>query len=417
MAKLFINVKFSSSSSCPLEISTDSSIRELKSLISGKTGIPVADVNLIFAGKLLQNGQLVSELGLGNHTVLHAFQQKRSPLEVRAHIGLNQLSPKGPASVVHPHQFYVYCKECAALQPGKLRVVCEKCHQGKIILHQEPGSFDDVLQQGRIQGDCQNCGPQQKAKFYFKCTKDHSDLEELQGQCAVLRHIKPNRRNKECITCTDVQHPVLSFPCNKKHLICMECFLSYCVTQLNERRFVEDPGAGYSLPCPAGCPDSLIKDPHHFCLLGTEQYERYKSFAAEEYLLQNGGLMCPALGCGAGLLLEELSQKVICPSCRFEFCRECRDAYHPEEECNTHHTAGASGQEVDNSLEQAMRAHNELESMETIDKISKPCPKCRVKTERSGGCMHMTCSVCKTDWCWICDKEWNRDCQGNHWFG
>ncbi|XP_062595402.1 uncharacterized protein LOC134256742, partial [Saccostrea cucullata] len=137
MAKIQVNIKFSSSSSCPLEVSRDSSVREIKSCISDKTGIPKSDLRLILAGKLLQDGQSVSELGLGNHTTLHAFQQKQAPLlEVRTGSGLNQFRSQATAESAHPYQFYVYCKKCTALQPGKLRVVCGKCLQGNIILHQ-----------------------------------------------------------------------------------------------------------------------------------------------------------------------------------------------------------------------------------------------------------------------------------------
>ena len=28
----------------------------------------------------------------------------------------------------------------------------------------------------------------------------------------------------------------------------------------------------------------------------------------------------------------------------------------------------------------------------------------------------MTCR-CKFEWCWICGIQWNRGCQGDHWFG
>ncbi|XP_078322626.1 E3 ubiquitin-protein ligase parkin-like isoform X1 [Crassostrea virginica] len=418
MATLFVNVKFSSTSSCPLEADPNSSVGELKSLISDKTGVSRSGLQLILAGKVLQDSQTLNDLGVGNHTVLHAFQQRGSPrLEVNAQVGLNQLGASNSATV-YPYQFFVYCKKCTKLRPGKLRVVCGCCLQGNIILHQEPSCFEDVLLPGRIQGSCQNCKSQQDSKFYFKCTCDHGDLDELQGQCAVLRHIKPNRRNRECITCTDVQQPVLVFPCAKKHVICIDCFISYCIVQLNERRFIEDPEAGYSLPCPAGCHGSLIKDAHHFCLVGTEQYERYKNFGAEEYLLQSGGLMCPAPRCGAGFLVEDPTLKVVCLTCQYEFCRECRAAYHPGEECSTQHYSNPTiDQERELSQEQALRAQYDLDSMETIEKISKPCPQCKAKTERSGGCMHMTCTVCKTDWCWICEKAWNRDCQGNHWFG
>ena len=42
------------------------------------------------------------------------------------------------------------------------------------------------------------------------------------------------------------------------------------------------------------------------------------------------------------------------------------------------------GQERELSQEQALRAQYDLDSMETIEKISKPCPQCKAKTERSG---------------------------------
>ena len=42
------------------------------------------------------------------------------------------------------------------------------------------------------------------------------------------------------------------------------------------------------------------------------QYARYKQFAAEECLLQNGGVMCPTPGCGAGIFPETAYRRVEC---------------------------------------------------------------------------------------------------------
>ncbi|KAL0177430.1 hypothetical protein M9458_026324, partial [Cirrhinus mrigala] len=41
-------------------------------------------------------------------------------------------------------------------------------------------------------------------------------------------------------------------------------------------------------------------------------YERYQRYAAEECVLQMGGVLCPAPGCGAGLLPVDDGRRVCC---------------------------------------------------------------------------------------------------------
>jgi hypothetical protein len=65
--------------------------------------------------------------------------------------------------------------------------------------------------------------------------------------------------------------PVLVFPCDVGHVTCLECFRAYCVAQLRDRKFWSHPEHGYTLPCPAGCKDSLITEVHHFRLLTLAQ--------------------------------------------------------------------------------------------------------------------------------------------------
>lgn len=71
----------------------------------------------------------------------------------------------------------------------------------------------------------------------------------------------------------NVSDPVLVFTCSSGHVICIECFIQYCLSRLNERRFVHDPVLGYTLPCPAGCPESLITAVHHFRLMGADSFQ------------------------------------------------------------------------------------------------------------------------------------------------
>ena len=106
--------------------------------------------------------------------------------------------------------------------------------------------------------------------------------------------------------------PVLVFTCSSSHVICLECFEQYCNSRLNERRFVFNERIGYTLPCPAGCENSLIDGTHHFKIIGKEQYQRLLRFGAEEYVLSTGGVLCPQPGCGMGLLPDPSCRRIQC---------------------------------------------------------------------------------------------------------
>lgn len=48
----------------------------------------------------------------------------------------------------------------------------------------------------------------------------------------------------------------------------------------------------------------------------------------------------------------------------------------------------------------------DLEAQEWILRHTKPCPGCKAQIEKNGGCMHMTCSKCRHEWCWVCMELW-----------
>ena len=54
------------------------------------------------------------------------------------------------------------------------------------------------------------------------------------------------------------------------------------------------------------------------------------------------------------------------------------------------------------------RWQDQRSSMLTIKVMTKPCPKCRIPTERDGGCMHMECTRCNFQWCWLCQSMVNK---------
>uniref|UniRef100_A0A3B4ZFI9 E3 ubiquitin-protein ligase parkin n=1 Tax=Stegastes partitus TaxID=144197 RepID=A0A3B4ZFI9_9TELE len=295
------------------------------------------------------------------------------------------------------------------VRPEQLRVLFAGRELQNSTTLQGPSCWDDVLLPGRIHGVCQSEGCHgNEAEFYMKCATHPTSDDDLS---VALDLIMTNIRGVPCIACSDVMDVVVVFQCSERHVICLDCFRRYCETRLSERQFVHHPVIGYSLPCAAGCDDSLIKELHHFRILGDDQYGRYQQYGAEECLLAIGGLMCPSPGCGAGLLPPDDGRRVECDrqlGCGFIFCRTCGESYH-QGACQV-----ASGFVVEG--EATLRGRWDRASLLLIQESTKRCPQCSVPVERNGGCMHMQCPRCRMEWCWLCGAPWNRDCMGNHWF-
>uniref|UniRef100_A0A3B3DZT6 E3 ubiquitin-protein ligase parkin n=1 Tax=Oryzias melastigma TaxID=30732 RepID=A0A3B3DZT6_ORYME len=436
---MIVFVRYNLGPGVAVELQEGASVAELKEVVGGQQGVPPEQLRVLFAGRELQSTSSLQSCDLPEQSTVHVVPppsrssssqplplQEESPPRggeeepeslTRLDLSSSRL-PTPPADITGEmgdgmrsrSSFFVYCKSCRSIQPGKLRVRCRSCKQTALTLSRGPSCWDDVLIPGRIRGNCQSEGCYgDEAEFYMKCASHPTSDDDLS---VALDLIMINSKHVPCIACTDVMDVVLVFQCSERHVICLDCFRLYCQSRLNERQFVHHAAVGYSLPCAAGCEDSLIKELHHFRALGDEQYTRYQQYATEECLLKMGGLLCPAPGCGAGLLPSDLSRRVECDpqlGCGFVFCRECREAFH-QGECR-------ALQEFVVDEEASRRGRWEQASRVLIQETTKPCPSCSVPVERNGGCMHMHCALCQADWCWLCGVPWNRECMGNHWFG
>ncbi|XP_077103187.1 E3 ubiquitin-protein ligase parkin [Siphateles boraxobius] len=459
---MIVYVRFNSSHGFPVELERGASVAELKEMVGRLQGVQPDQLRVIFAGRELCNESTLQGCDLPEQSTVHVVlpplsSSRRSELVQQRRLGhgtesltrldlsssrlttaseglaviletdanaSRQGDSAGHTEIKGHSSFYVFCKAvCKAIQPGKLRVRCRDCKQGTLTLSRGPCCWDDVLLPNRIHGVCQSEDCHGRlAEFYLKCAAHPTGDNDTS---AALDLIMPNTHRVPCIACTDIVTPVLVFQCAERHVICLDCFHLYCVTRLNERQFIQEPLVGYSLPCAAGCPDSLIREVHHFRVLGDEQYERYQRYAAEECVLQMGGVLCPAPGCGAGLIPVDDGRRVCCElgnglGCGLVFCRDCKEEYH-EGSC-THTMATATGRALQGYIvdeEAARLARWDQASQDTIAQTTHPCPKCQVPVEKNGGCMHMVCPrpQCRFEWCWICRVEWNRECMGNHWFG
>ncbi|XP_075993324.1 E3 ubiquitin-protein ligase parkin isoform X2 [Genypterus blacodes] len=456
-AAMIVYVRYNLGPGVQVELQDWASVAQLKEVVGSQQGVRPEHLRVLFAGRELHSSVTLQGCDLPEQSTVHVvlppsgsspsstrllpLQDSLTRLDLSASrlpstsSGLDAIlegseagrpgreesegGGREEASGRHGYSsFYVNCKSCKSVQPGKLRVRCQACRQTTLTLSRGPSCWDDVLLPARIHGTCQSEGCHGNiAEFFMKCASHPTSDDDLS---VALDLIMTNIRQIPCIACTDVMDVVVVFQCLDRHVICLDCFRRYCQTRLNERQFVHHPVIGYSLPC-AGCADSLIQELHHFHVLGDDQYGRYQRYGAEECLLMNGGVMCPSPGCGAGLLLPDDSRRVECDrqlGCGFVFCRNCREEFH-EGACPTVELLppGDASQGFVVEEEASLRGRWDRASLLLIQESTKRCPQCSVPVERNGGCMHMTCSVCRAEWCWLCGVTWNRDCMGNHWFG
>ncbi|XP_035029006.1 E3 ubiquitin-protein ligase parkin [Hippoglossus stenolepis] len=438
-----------------VELQEEASVSELKEAVGCQHGVRPQELKVLFAGRELQSTATLQGCDVPEQSTIHVVLSSSDSSSSRfllseecqveeegqrpdisssslPHSSSPDLEGKGGGEEEEIEEmqaaaqrgvracstFFVYCKSCSSVQPGKLRVRCRRCKETTLKLSRGPSCWDDILLPGRIHGLCQSDGCQSnEAEFFMKCASHPTSDDDLS---VALDLIMTNTRDVPCIACTDVMEVVVVFPCSQRHVVCLDCFTRYCETRLNERQFVHDAVIGYSLPCAASCDDSLIKELHHFRVLGDEQYGRYLQYGAEECLLRIGGLMCPSPGCGAGLLPADGSRRVECDrqvGCGLIFCRDCREPYH-EGVCQTltaPPTVEASQGFVVGE-DASLRGMWDRSSMLLIQESTKPCPQCSVPVEKNGGCMHMQCPLCRAEWCWSCGRPWSPQCMENHWF-
>jgi parkin len=247
------------------------------------------------------------------------------------------------------NQFYVYCAECKSIAEGKIIVQCSECQQQSFVVRKGPRSWDEVLvKETPIQGTClsEPCkGKDYKGKYSFHCCAHRG--ADKPPEALPLPLLRVNTIQVKCMKCAEIQEPVLVFPCEYHHVMCIPCFQIYVELALNSRLFILDPRTEmYTLGCPAGCPDSSIPDPHYFKAASTHLYERYKDFAVEDMVLNSGGVVC---GCGQKIMCEQFEESdsddepkaqavspgkqprrlsLKCEPCGKTYCTRCKQVWH-----------------------------------------------------------------------------------------
>lgn len=194
-----------------------------------------------------------------------------------------------------------------------------------------------------------------------------------------------------CPICMDDVRPSECFALPCEHRVCLGCFQAHLAAAIDGGV----PGGFNALRarCPSyKCPETVGEEVFEM-LLDAPRFERYERMLLQSFVDDNQcASWCTRAGCTAVVVHSKRQRSVEC-TCGQRFCFRCKGPPHAPLPCDKY--------ELWTSRDQGSAS---LDAKFIIDK-TKPCPSCGVRTEKNGGCMYITCSQCKTGWCWSCRKS------------
>ena len=150
------------------------------------------------------------------------------------------------------------------------------------------------------------------------------------------------------------------------------------------------------MSCPdAGCA-TVVPPPLLDASLDAPRARSLARFRLEDYVQHNRELRwCPGASCGRIARSGPGATTVKCApgGCGSAFCARCGEEAHAPASCSL----------LSTWLD---KCRNESETANWILANTKRCPKCTTRIEKNQGCNHITCSVCKADFCWMCLAPW-----------
>lgn len=226
------------------------------------------------------------------------------------------------------------------------------------------------------------------------CSSGHVDLREAYSE---------NTNEKDLLECPLClfELPCLCFPelSSCTHRACYNCLQQYLKIEITESRV--------NISCPE-CTEPIHPSDIRMILNDEVLLAKYESFMLRRVLVtEPDARWCPAPDCGYAVIARGCAScpKLKCerPGCNTYFCYHCKQEWHPNQTCDAaraqraHHSANPRSASVSFSQDSIIQTGDDI----------KPCPCCKVLIIKmdDGSCNHMTCSVCGTEFCWLCMKE------------
>ncbi|KAG9391716.1 IBR domain [Carpediemonas membranifera] len=195
----------------------------------------------------------------------------------------------------------------------------------------------------------------------------------------------PAERCPVCWSPFDDETPALTLPCG--HSTCADCFIQHIRVQAGDGTLGEAVCPGYE--CVAPIPPVVA-----MATLPDDLKASYIAMITRtRVLVDPKAIICPGPDCALTVRKSRFTVVDAKCDCGHLFCTKClREAHRP---CSCYRVS--EWEKMDQSDEGTKR---------WLQIHSKKCPRCGTMIEKDRGCNHMTCKLCRHEFCWMCQRPW-----------
>lgn len=174
------------------------------------------------------------------------------------------------------------------------------------------------------------------------------------------------------------------------HMFCRDCLAN--TVQHTEMAEVRCPFQGDNYSC-----ENVLSEREIKTLVPQHVFDQLmdRSVQLAESSMDNT-FHCKTVDCRGWCEFQPGVNQFVCPVCFLKNCLQCQVIHDPED-CATYQDR------IKRQAETDVEARQTLKKLEDMLKSGKAmhCPRCKVIITKNGGCAHMICAMCKTNFNWI----------------
>lgn len=173
----------------------------------------------------------------------------------------------------------------------------------------------------------------------------------------------------------------------ERHVTCKSCVQGWITAEMAANHL--------EFRCPEWDCGKTLRQEEIVPLLMTEQIQRMDKMTSSRAIDRDPlACWCPNSFCGRPVFRKhDREQRLCCRSCGTIFCSSCAGRW------TLFHRFRCPGESA--PVKRWAWSRTSL-----LTNRSRRCPTCSTRIEKAGGCNHITCWNCHTEWCWLCGKEY-----------